>query len=132
MSLNSITLKTGATYPQTDGTAQTHADAGGDLNQRRLYTTVEESLLQKSVDFTVTRAKENASSPSGYTQNRRKVFLRLPAILASGARNVDTLSIELSTSVEATDAEILAHLQLGIQLLNDAETLPFWQDMSLA
>jgi hypothetical protein len=132
MSLKDITFKSGATYPQTGGSADPIADAGGDLNKKRLIFTTESLAAQRKIDFTVVNFKASATSPDGNTQGRRQVYFRYPFLTASGLYTMNTASIEINASIEATDGTISLFRQVLIQILNDSGADGFWNDLSVA
>lgn len=132
MTINTIAFKTGATYPQTGGSAQATASAGVTLENQRIITTSESLVLQNTMDFGVTRPKANASAPNGYTQGRRRVFIKQPILLANGEYTVNTVSLELSADIETSDAQVTLLRDLAIQVLSLAETDSFWEDLNVS
>jgi hypothetical protein len=132
MSLKDIAFKTGATYPQTGGSADPIADAGGDLNKKRLIFTTEALAAQRKIDFTVVNFKASATSPDGHTQGRRQVYFRYPMLTASGLYTMNTASLEINASIEAVDGTVTLLRQALIQVLNDTESDGFWNDLSVA
>jgi UDP-galactopyranose mutase len=63
--------------------------------------------LRRTIDFSYKAPVVNALSPSGYTQRRCSVIVRMPILTASGAYTTCTANVNVNTDVEMTDADIL-------------------------
>ena len=133
MSLISSTVLVDGTVSATGGTSRTFKSLGDNGSEHKMF--IDESLsysLRKEVDFSTRAPKVSPSAPGGYTQGRRKAFIRIPRTFANGNRTVDTVMMEVSTDVEATDAEIQTYLGIAAQVLTDSDYTDFWTDLSLA
>jgi hypothetical protein len=97
-----------------DGKQTIYFDGDGDFNSRRTIT------------FSKTDPKPNASSPGGYTQERRLVVIKRPKTLDNGDVTIETLRMEMSTASETTDSEKLDLQFTGAQVLGHADFVDYW------
>lgn len=136
MSLSS-SINDGATaMSPTGGTAINLVSMGLQGNANRCFVSQDTSLLtRRTVEFSVKESKPNAASPGGQTQPRRKVILTVPRqITVNGVlvNTSDKVTIEMSTDISATNAQIDNLRFLAAQLLADTEYNEFYRSLSLA
>jgi len=131
MSLRDATLLSGATMAPTGGSTLTFGAKGSELNKVNLYVPADTDLrLRREIACTTKDPKVSTSAPNGYTQARASAQLKSPLLLDNGAITVNTVTIQVSFDVETTDAEKDELLVLGSQMLNDADFLALFKDLS--
>lgn len=133
MSLINGSIPLGATFAPTGGAATSLVSLGADRAGVRLLIDDGAAFnLRSLIDVSVVEPSVNASSPGGYSAARRKANRLKPKTLADGSTFVNQLQMTLIVHPETTDAEIVELLSTGVNVLNDSDTLPFWQNGSLA
>lgn len=135
MSLINASLVTAPTaIAPTGGTALAFASLGSpSLGKVSLYVPTDTTFTtRRSLDVTVKPSKANAASLNGYTQNRVTMIYKKPKVLASGKITVNTAKVELSFDIETTQLEVQELMDIGAQLLFDADTAPTFKTLSLA
>ncbi len=133
MSLNAGTILVDGTPSVTGGTSTAFASKGATLNKHNLFLDDGAILLdQVELQVTTKEAKVQASAPNGYTQARVIAKLLYPLNLDNGARTVNTITLEMATDVETTDAEKLSMRVAACQLLFDSDFTELWDNLSVA
>lgn len=133
MAINGGSVLLDGTVSATGGTATSLLSKGENGETHKVLLNDGAAFVsQKTVDFTVKEPRVSASSPSGYTQARSIVLLKVPKILADGSRTVNTLRIEFAGDINTTDAERLTMRSLGAQFLVDSDLTSFWNAQSLS
>lgn len=131
MSLNSASILVDGTIGVTGGTATPFTRLSGDQNVANTAFNGTSLLDRWRAMFTRKEPKVSASSPDGYTQARRKVLVKIPKTLASGALTYNTILVEYARSVETTAAEVVTQRGVASQLIQDPDFDGFWDDGSL-
>lgn len=132
MPIANASFPLGATFAASGGTS-TSIKTKTNVDKHVVYVDDGSSLKdQKTVEFSTRESKPSVGSPDGFTQARNHAFIKVPRTLSNGARTFDTLRIELSRSVEATDTDVIGILELGMHVINDPELLEFWLEQSRA
>lgn len=128
------TIKEGATsVAATGGTDVTLVSLGVQGNKNTLtFSTDTSNLTRRIAEFSVKPYAASASAINGYTQQRAKLLLKQPKVLASGLRTVNTVSVEVSYDVETTDAEIEQMLETAAQCVGTSAFFGFYKTLSLA
>lgn len=126
-------LKTAPTsIDVTGGTDLTFTLVGSTPNGDPSFVVLTDELIStREYVISAKRPKVQASSPSGYTQARTKGKFLIPKTLASGARTVNTISVELAVDIETTDAEKTEMLYMMAQALFDADFVGLHRDLDL-
>lgn len=102
----SLTLKTDPTLTSTVGTNVTYTRQKNQ-DGKSFYSVLDDSLLtRKKLTVKVTEPKVKSDSPDGHTQGRVELVFSDPITTAGGDPTYNTVRLELSRSVEATDAQI--------------------------
>lgn len=86
---------------------------------------------QTELDFTTKEPKPKADAPNGYTQRRNQVFINEPLVLANGNLTHNTVTIVVSTDIEASDTVLAGLREKAIHALFDADFQDFWNKQSL-
>lgn len=122
MPLTSLSLLEAATVTPSGGTALAFSSQGiknGVLHG--LVASADTDLrTQRQLEYSVRRARVQASAPNGYTQARTSAILKIPRILANGNITVDTVTISLNCDVETTVAQKTEMAKLGAQMFVNA------------
>lgn len=105
---------------QKDGSVVLYVAADTDLRTRR-------TIMAKVKPPTV-----NASAPNGYTQARAEVSFHKPKLLANGKVTVNKVNIQVAYDIETTPTEIQEILDVGGQMLTDADFVNVFKALSLA
>jgi hypothetical protein len=127
MAITGLSVATGATVSTTGGTAVAVAKKNSSsLDTLTLAATADTLSLQRTFAFTVKAPKVDTSNPTGYTQARRQMVISIPKDLGSGKINVDKLTVEISTGLNTTSADILDYRKFIAQALIDSDLDGFW------
>lgn len=127
MTIQTASILKDGTVATTGGTAKAFSSLGNALGQHDVYFDGSDYLTRLQATFSAKTPKVSASAPSGYTQSRQTVVLKVPKALASGATTINTIKIEFAVDVETTDAEKSTMLVYGAQLLHDSDFAEFWK-----
>lgn len=133
MSLNNAAVVTAPTsIAATGGTALTLASAGSDGITNRLIVTADTDFrTRRSIVASIKTPKPLATAPNGYTQARSKAVYTKPKLLANTKYTNNTISIEISVDVETTQTEIQELMDVGAQMLFDADFIQLWKTQNL-
>lgn len=124
MPLNNSTFAEGTTIGYTGGTTKTLVSIGGSTNHNELYVDEDtSSVTRRRVLVDTTAAKVSPTAPGGYTQERIKVALHQPKILANGNKTVNKAEFTLAVDPESTDAERTALAEELLQIAQKASDL---------
>jgi hypothetical protein len=133
MAISTASVKgSGLTVPTfTGGTTEALMPLSQNLNERHVFIDGPDFLDRWKLTFKVKDPKPSTSNPSGYTQQRSEVLVRVPKTLANGELTYDTFSITCSTSVETTtsDKDYMRGVVSQIVLIADFDD--FWNNGSL-
>jgi len=106
MSLTTGTIPIGATWPSTGGSAVDLLSKGSTLDTNNLYLDDGSTILmQTAVSVSNKSPVVSANAPNGYTQQRSKVFFKVPLLLDNGEITVNTVSIEIACDPETDSSE---------------------------
>jgi len=132
LNANLRTESTGATF--TGGTDTPLSSLGQNLNEHKMFINgvAEGTLDRVTLEFKSSLPKPSATSPSGFTQMRSTIVIKVPKTLASGKIVVQTLRMQLGTDVESADAERLEIARIGSQILFEPEFQLFLMSGSVA
>lgn len=83
-------------------------------------------LTRRSASFLVKPSRIDEDAPSGYTQNRNSVLVRVPITLSNGKTTVNTAKVEIATDIETSDAQRLELRYMVGQILSGAGFALFW------
>lgn len=124
---NTIVVKTGATsMTPVGGSDVTFTAVQNSGKERVLKVITDPTLTSRKVVQSYVSARSQNSAPSGYTHERKKCVIHVPAVLANGKLDVSKITIEIDHSIETTAAEKLELQLLGAQALSDADLADFW------
>jgi hypothetical protein len=126
----SATIKTGATtVAATAGDDQLLVPLGINNNTNVVFYDDDGAYSsRRTATFSVKEPKINASSPGGYTQERRTVVFRRPITLANGETTVETLRVEHSTATETLESDKLEMREQVAQLMVNTDFANFWHE----
>jgi hypothetical protein len=126
MSLSTAVVKTGATLAPTGGSDLTFAGQsypGSD--SFNLYVPADtDKRTARSIAVKVNRPKPSAGSVNGYSNARSSMTYYKPKVLTNGKIATATVKVALSYDIEFTDAEIQELIDVGAQMLFDADFVP--------
>lgn len=114
----SLTLKTDPTIAPTGGTSVVFTKLRGEGNVVYYHVLDDSLLTRKKLKHRLTEPKAKVDSPDGYTQGRNELVISQPITTASGGITYNTVKVELSRSVEATDAQIRTLLDYAFETLS--------------
>lgn len=129
MSLQAISIKTDATdkVAKTTGITKVIAKMSDSVGFTDLVVDTSVPFMEQvGVTFTSKKPVKNSSSPDGYTKHRCTLVIRKPIEVSTGIYTMDTLRIEKSSSVLATDADKTEMISLASQLVDGADTEAYW------
>lgn len=129
--LKDLTIADGATVSTTGGTAVTVAEDTRGLDRVDIVASADALATQRRFAFSKKAPKASTSNPTGYTQARSRLYISYPRTLASGAINIDSVTVEISHGIATTAADILNMQKNAAQALIDADLVAFWSTMSL-
>jgi len=131
MPISNLSVLLDGTIAVTAGTSTNVKSLGGDIDVNECYLDDGVSYLDTTrIKFAVKRPKPNASAPNGFTQKRNTVKVTVPRTLANGNTTLDTLSIVIGTDVETSDTDVLSLVNLGAQLMSNADVLAYFTEQS--
>lgn len=129
MSLRDSSILVDGTVATTSGTATTLKSKGNTLDRHDLMLDDGSSLGDQTLlSATIKSPKVSVGAPSGYTQARNTMYLKVPFTVASGLLTSQTVRIEIATDIETTDAQKLSLRVLAAQLLSDSDYTAFWDN----
>lgn len=131
MSLKTISIAPDATVSATGGVAETIVSLGNTMDRLTLAFADDSFINQRQIECSVVRPKANNNTPNGYTQARRRMFVRIPRTLANGNVTVDKIVLEIDTDHEITDAQILEYRKIAAQLAISSAADEFFNDLSI-
>lgn len=128
------TIKEGATtVAASGGTDVTLAGLGAQGNKNTFtFSTDSANLTRRLLEASVKPYAVSSTAPGGYTQQRAKLLLKAPKVLANGARTINTCSVEIAYDPETTNAEIEAMLETIAQCTGTAAFLSFFTTLNLS
>jgi len=122
------TIKEGATTVAasggTDVTISSLGIAGG--SNTFIFSTDTANTSRRLGKMSVSLSNVNANSPGGRTQQRNKLRVEFPKVLADGSTSVDFIEISTATHPESTSADVETRLEQVAQLLLPAKMLSFY------
>jgi hypothetical protein len=83
------------------------------------------------VSFSVKEPKVSEGAPNGYTQARTVVMVKYPMVLDNGNLTVNTISINVATDIETSDAERDELLLLAAQIINNSDFRAAFDDLAV-
>jgi hypothetical protein len=132
MSIASGTVLVGGTTSSTGGTSTGFIVKGDTFNEAKVVLDDSSAFIDATnISFSVKDPVVNSSAPNGYTQRRSNVSVLVPLALDNGNYTTNSVKISISCDPETTDAEVDALIELGAQLLRDADFDAFWKQQSL-
>jgi hypothetical protein len=132
MSIKTASVLVDGTVAVTAGTATTMiAKSSTDKNTVVILDDSSEYLNQTEMVFKTTEPRVNTGAPNGYTQARGTVKIKAPLVLDNGGRTVNSVSVEIATDIETTDAERTSLRKLAVQAIMDADFDAFWNQQAL-
>jgi hypothetical protein len=133
MSIETAVILVGGTSSVTGGTSTGFIIKGDTLNEKRvILDDSSEFIDQTNVVFSIKDPVVNSGAPNGYTQQRSSVKMIRPLGLDNGNRTTNTFQTQVSVDPETSDAEKLALIEEGCQLVYQAALADFWRKQSLA
>jgi len=132
MPIKTGTIKTSALIAVSGGTDVSLLSRGGSLGTIKvILDDGSEYLNQTAMDFSIKEPKVNIGSPNGYTQMRNVLKITQPKVLSNGNSTLNSVTVNLGTDVETSNAEISELLQLASQVLTESSFDDFWQNQSV-
>jgi hypothetical protein len=133
MALNNATTLSGATFAGTGGTTVNWSSMGQNGNKHPLVVSTDTDLrVRRSIDVSARTPAPSSSAPNGYTQARVSKLYKQPLLLDNGKITVNTCKVEVAYDVETTPEEIQALLDVGAQMLFDADFIGVDLTLSLS
>lgn len=132
MSIGTLSLLSGATVAATGGTVYPFSPSGKSLaNGVHLIDAAQADIrIQPSIQFV---QKFPVRQPDNtWSLWKQEVLLTVPKLCADGIVRSQRLRIQRETLAEGTAAEKLALVNLGAQLLCDADVTAFYASGSVA
>lgn len=126
-------IKEGATaVAATGGTDVTLVSLGIQGNKNpMIFSTDTANATRRTIDFSVKPYAVDESKPGGFTQQRVKVLLKVPKVLANGNRTVNTATFETAVDPETTAAEIEAIQETMAQVVGTSAFLALYTTQNL-
>lgn len=131
MSFSALSLVTGGTLSNTGGTADAVSHVSN-LDRALITFTADSLELQRTISARVVPPKVSPSAPNGYTQARRELYFKFPLELDNGNLTNSTVTLNVSTDVELTDAELSQIRQTVGQVLVSSALDSFYNKLSVA
>lgn len=133
MSLRDSSINVDGTVATTGGTATTLKSKGNTLDRHDLLLDDGSTLGgQTVVSASVKSPKVSAGAPSGYTQARNTMYVKVPfTVPSTSLLTSQTIRMEIATDIETTDAQKLSLRVLAAQLLADSDYTAFWDDQTV-
>lgn len=134
MSLTNASIVTGpSAISPTGGSALAFSSAGQNGNTLDLYVAADTDLrTRRTISVEVRKPRPSASAPNGLTQARVTAVYKKPKVLANGKITVNTTSITTAYDVECSQVEIQELIDVGAQILSDADFINLWKALSLS
>lgn len=133
MSLSTLTTLSGSTIAGTGGTAVTWNKMNQVGNKVSLAVTSDADLrVRRTMDVTAKSPTVNPGAPNGYTQARVVKVYKAPLLLDNGAITVNTVKVEVAYDVESSASEIQDLVDVGAQMLFDADLVSVDKTLSLS
>jgi hypothetical protein len=128
------TIKEGATaVAATGGTDVTLVSLGIQGNKNPLiFSTDTANATRRTIEFSIKPYAVDDSKPGGFTQQRNKILLKQPKVLANLNRTVNTASFDFAVDPETTAAEIEAMVECMAQVIGSAAFLAFFTTQNLS
>jgi len=116
-------------YTVTAGTAIAFSSFGqiGQNGYRLGVAADTDSRTRRTIETKVTLPRPDVTKPNGYTQCRNSATFKRPIILANGKVTVNTVQIIMAYDVETSDVEKNMLIDIGGQMLIDADFTSFWK-----
>lgn len=122
------TIKEGATTVAasggTDVTLSTLGIQGG--TNPFIFSTDTANVTRRLGKASVSLSNVNANSPGGRTQQRNKLRIEFPKVLADGTTSNDWFEVSSGTHPESTSAEVEARMETVAQMCLPAKMLSFF------
>jgi hypothetical protein len=131
MSITTASLLKDGTIAASAGTSVSLQSLGKNLSEQKVYFDGSSVLDRSSADFSVKVPKVKADAPSGYTQARSTVFIRVPKTLPDGSVTFNTVTITVAADVASTASDVDRLRSYGAQALAAADFDAFWQGQSV-
>jgi hypothetical protein len=133
MTLATAAIMVGSTgISATGGTSDDLESVSDSIGYRHSYFGSSDFLSRNNIVFTSTEPKVSASSPGGFTQERREVTIKYPKTLLNGAKTTNVVRLYLSADPETTEAEKTEMIFNAAQVLGDTDFLNYWLSGSVA
>lgn len=87
---------------------------------------------RRRIDFNISKPRVQNGTPNGYTQAKCQAKFFKPKTLANGKITVNSVSILMSYDVETSQTEIQELMDVGAQLLFDADFTNLWKAQNLS
>lgn len=133
MGLKTMSLLATATIAASGGTALAFADDGVSIQNGLHLIVPADADYQTRRQVTVKYRPPNLDSKTNtYGKDKKSISLALPQVLPSGQVVFNTIRIEREVHPSLPAASALELLNLGAQLLTDADVTAFWATGSLS
>lgn len=122
MPLNTAVVKTGATMAPTGGTDLTFSGTGIKNNTHTIVVAADADLrMRRSIVCTVREPRVLVGAPNGMSQARTSFVFKTPIALDNGLTTVNKVTIEFSSDVETTAAQLEEMRIIAAQICSDAD-----------
>jgi len=116
----------------TGGSALAFAAGQSSATTMHLYVSADTDLrTRRTIDVVIKPPKIQPTAPNGYTQARATATYKKPKLLANGKITVNSVQVSMSYDVETTQAEIQELMDVGAQMIFDADFTALWKNQSL-
>lgn len=132
MSIGSASILKDGTISVTGGTATAMLATGSNMDQVQAVFDGTSFVDRSSARFSVKPPSAQASAPSGYTQARNEVYVKVPITLADGTVVFNTVNVKMSFDVATTAAQKDTVRGIIAQIVADTDFDGFWRDQVLA
>lgn len=130
---NASVVTTPTSIVVSGGTALAFSDLGSsEKGLVKLYVAADGYSVRRTIDAKVSVPKVSASSPGGWSQARSSGVYKKPKVLSNGKTTINTISVAIAFDPETTDAEKQELLDIGAQMIIDADFQSFWKAQSQA
>lgn len=124
MSINAVTIKSGATLSVTGGTDLAFVATQNTGSAAVLAVSADTDLrIRRKVTLKTTPAKPQGGTPSGYTQQRSEIAYHEPRLLATGVVATDTIRMSPAFDVATSDADKAEMIKRFGQFLLNADMI---------
>lgn len=89
-------------------------------------------LHRTNIEFKTRQPSISKQSPSGYTQQRSMVLIKVPKALPDGSIVINTMKLEMATDVNTTLEERRGLRAIALQVIANAQTNRFWKLASVS